>query len=264
MQAELTYQRVRRGLEGLKMDTALQALDNVLEAARLEELPAVEVVDRLLELELRARHERRVETNLKFAGLPYRQGLEDFDLDAQPSIDPSLIGQLATLRFLEEGVNVLLLGPPGVGKTALAVGLGMKALEAGHRIYFVACHDLVTKHRRATRSDRLDRLLQTFLRPKILILDEIGYTPLERPEATFLFEIIAKRYDRRKPMIVTSNQSWGAWGEILPDQVMTAAILDRLLHRSITLNIQGESYRLREHRKAGLTAWNPEPKGGQA
>jgi DNA replication protein DnaC len=106
--------------------------------------------------------------------------------------------------------------------------------------------------------DRVDRLLTALLRPRLLILDEIGYTPLERPEATFLFEIVAKRYDRRKPLIVTSNKSWSAWGDILPDQVMTAAILDRLLHRSITLNIQGESYRLRQHRSAGLI---PSPLG---
>ena len=259
MQAELSYQRVRDGFEALKMSAALEALDNVLEVARVEELPVIEIVDRLLEIELSARHDRRVETNLKFAGLPYRQSLDEFDFEAQPSIDPQLVSRLATLRFLEDGTNVLLLGPPGVGKTALAVGLGLRALEAGHRISFVACHDLVIRHRRACRTDREDRLITTLLRPRLLILDEIGYTPLERPEATFLFEVVAKRYQRQKSIIVTSNKSWGAWGEILPDQVMTAAILDRLLHRSVTLNIQGESYRLRQHRKAGLALRPLEP-----
>jgi DNA replication protein DnaC len=252
MQSELTYERVCSGLEGLEMSSALDVLDNVLEDARVGELPVVEVLDRLLQIELAARHERRVETNLRFAGLPYKQRLDDFDFEAQPSLDPTLIGRLATLRFLEEGSNVLFLGPPGVGKTALAIGIALRALEAGHRISFVATHDLVARFRKAVRMDRVDRLLTTMLRPALLVLDEIGYTPLERPEATFLFEVVAKRYDRAKSIIVTSNKTWGAWGDILPDQVMTAAILDRLLHRSVTVNIQGESYRLREHRKAGL------------
>jgi len=262
MQGELTYQRVRQGLEALRMSAALEILDNALEAGRVDELAPVEVLDRILDVELKARHDRRVETNLKFAGLPYRQSLDAFDFEAQPSIDPQLVGRLATLHFLDEATNVLILGPPGVGKTALAVGLAIRALEEGHRIFFVACHDFVARFRRAQRADRLERLLTTMLRPRLLILDEVGYTPLERPEATFLFEVVAKRYDRKKPMIITSNKSWGAWGEILPDQVMTAAILDRLLHRSVTINIQGESYRLRQHRKAGLSPLPVPTKGG--
>jgi len=252
MKAELAYRQVRDHLAALRLDTALSLLDNALEEARTEDLAPVEVLGKLLSAELAARHERRVETNLRFAGLPYRKRLEDFDFSAQPSIDASLVGRLATLHFLETGVNVLFLGPPGTGKTALAIGLAIKALEAGHRIFFITCHDFVARYRRAARMGREDRLLTTLLRPRLLILDEIGYTPLGRPEATFLFEVIAKRYDREKSVIVTSNKSWGAWGEIFPDQVMTAAILDRLLHRSVTINIQGESYRLREHRRAGI------------
>jgi len=262
MQSQLSYERVRQGLEDLQMSTALEALDNTLEAVRVEELPPIELVDRLLDIELKARHDRRVSTNLKFAGLPYHQKLSDFEFDAQPSIDQNLIGRLGTLRFLEDGTNVLLLGQPGVGKTALAIGLALRALEAGHRIYYIPCHDLVGRLGKAIKLDRRERLLSTMIRPKLLVLDEIGYTPLERPEATFLFEVVAKRYDLGKSIIITSNKSWGSWGDILPDQVMAAAILDRLLHRSVTINIQGESFRLRQHREAGINPMSLEKQKG--
>lgn len=132
----------------------------------------------------------------------------------------------------------------------------MKAVEAGHRVFLITCHDLVGRVRRAVRMGRQERLLTTLQRPKLLIFDEIGYPPLERPESTFLFEVIAKRYDREKAIVVTSNKSWGAWGEILLDQVMTAAILNRMLHGFVNVNIQGESYRLREHRRPGLSPRN--------
>ena len=165
MQAQLTYERVRSALDQLSMSAALASLDNVLELARIDELQPVDVVDRLLDFELKARHDRRVETNLKFAGLPYRQRLDAFDFDAQPSVDPQLIVRLASLSFLDDGANVLLLGPPGVGKTALAVGLASKPSKPATAIHFIACHDFVGRFRKAVRFDRVDRLLTTMLRP---------------------------------------------------------------------------------------------------
>jgi len=252
LQASLACEAARSKLEHLGLLVARDALDNVLESVRLEDLSVAEALDRLLGMEARARHERTVETNMKFAGLPYRRTLEEYDFGAQPGLDRDVMDRLSTMRFMAEGVNVIFLGPPGVGKTHLAVGLTLKAIEAGHKAYFTTMSDLVRKYREAVRQDRLGRLLGILARPALLVLDEVGYTQLERPEGSFLFDVIAVRYQRQKPLILTSNKSWGRWGEILPDSIMTAALLDRLLHRSITVNIQGESYRLRDHRKLGL------------
>ena len=252
MQASLACEAARSKLEHLGLLVARDALDNVLEIVRLEDLSVAEALDRLLGMEAHARHERTVETNMKFAGLPYRRTLEEYDFGAQPGLDREVMDRLSTMRFMAEGVNVIFLGPPGVGKTHLAVGLTLKAIEAGHKAYFTTMSDLVRKYHEAARQDRLGRLLGILARPALLVLDEIGYTQLERPEGSFLFDVIAVRYQRQKPLILTSNKSWGRWGEILPDNIMTAALLDRLLHRSITVNIQGESYRLRDHRKLGL------------
>lgn len=252
MRASLACEAARSKLEHLGLLVARDALDNVLESVRLEEISMAEALDRLLGFETRARHERTVEANMKFAGLPYGRTLEEFDFSAQPGLDREVIERLSSMRFMAEGVNVIFLGPPGVGKTHLAVGLALKAIEAGHKAYFTTMSDLIRKYREAARTDRIGRLLGILARPALLVLDEVGYTPLERPEGSFLFDVIAVRYQRQKPIILTSNKSWGRWGEILPDSIMTAALLDRLLHHSITVNIQGESYRLREHRKLGL------------
>ena len=253
MSSQVSYERVRESLERLKMEAALVELEDVLERGGREEKTAVEILDDLLERELRDRFERRVKTNFKLSGLPLVKRLEEFDFEAQPQVPKRTVEELATLRFLHQGENVLFLGPCGVGKTHLGVGLAVKALENGHRVYFLTLHDLVTKARVAREKNKLHVLERVIHRSDLFVLDELGFLPLAAEDATFLFEVINKRYHSQKSTIVTSNKSFGQWGEIFPDSVLATALLDRLLHHGITINIRGESYRLKNRREAGIT-----------
>ncbi len=243
-------------LDRLKMDHLHAALDGLCEHASKKDLSYREFLEQALEQEWGGRHQKGLESRLKQARLPWVKTLEQFDFSFQPSIDRKAIRELSGLGFVERGENVVLLGPPGVGKTHLAVALGVKAAEAGHRVMFLTLDRLVTTLTKARQENRLDRQLKQLTYPKVLILDEIGYLPMNREEASLFFRLINRRYEKA-PTILTSNKSFMDWGEVFGDQVIATAILDRLLHHSTTINIKGESYRLKEKRKAGLVSGTP-------
>lgn len=253
MSAAVSYERTRENLEHLGMSAALAALDSTLEAGQKNERLAVEVLDELLQIERAARFERRIQTNLRLSGLPARKTLDAFDFSAAPDVPRKTVEELMTLRFLHQGENILFLGPCGVGKTHLATGIALQAVEAGHRVYFLTLHDLALKARKERARDRLEDLMRNLVRPELLVLDEIGYLPLSQEDATFLFEVTNKRYQQGRSIILTSNKSYGRWDEFFPDPVLATALLDRLLHHATTVNIRGESYRLRHRRAAGFS-----------
>jgi len=244
-------ERVHAALTELGLSQADALLESHLERAANQQQSYADFLLGLLGSEQEFRKGRALATRLRMANLPYAKTLSDFDLGFQPSIDARLVRELQTLRFVSDASNVILLGPPGVGKTHLAVGLSRCALEAGMSVYFVTAHDLICDLGKAARDGNLDRRMRLYEKPKVLVIDEVGYLPLDPVGATLLFQLVSARYERGS-IVLTSNKSYTDWGQVFGETTLAAAILDRLLHHSTTLNIRGESYRLKERKKAGL------------
>lgn len=238
-------------LDKLRMDHLEAQIDTVCEQAAEKQLDYKSFLVQALQTEWQGRYQKGIEARLRLARFPWLKTLEQFDFEFQPSLDRRQVRELAGMSFVERAHNVIILGPPGVGKTHLAIGLGMKAVETGYSVLFLTLESLMIRLVKAFNENRLERSLQQLVYPKVLIIDEIGYLPLSNLEASLFFRLVVRRYERAS-LIITSNKSFLDWGEIFNDPVLATAVLDRLLHYSTTLNIKGESYRLKEKRKAGL------------
>lgn len=251
--SRLYEEKASQALEQLGLTTALSQLDQAGQQAAAEQWSYTHYLGYLLEAELDARYRKTVALNLQFSRVPYPKRLADFDFTVQPSIDRRLIEELHTGRFLAEGRNIVFLGPPGVGKTHLAISLGIMTAEMGHRVYFTTAVDLARKLTQAMAQNRLHRELNALTQPKLLILDEVGYLTFDAAQASLLFQVLCRRYEKSQSIIITSNKAFGQWADVFAgDSIMASAALDRLLHRCTVINIRGESYRLKDRRLAGI------------
>ena len=242
---------LEESLKRLTLPTLSERLEGWLETAVKQEWTHRELLEKIVAEEVSGKHHKRSEMGVRMARFTFVKTLDGFDFTAQPSLDPKRVRELAVCRWVGNRDNVVLLGPPGVGKTHLSVALGVEAIRNGYRTLFVGAQALIAGLVKAHQEGRLDEKLKQLSQFKLLTVDEIGYIPIDRMGANLFFQLISRRYDKGS-MILTSNQTYANWGEIFGDPVIASAILDRVLHHASTLNIKGESYRLKEKRKAGL------------
>ncbi|CAA19605.1 MULTISPECIES: IS21-like element helper ATPase IstB [Streptomyces] len=247
--SELTSNRIRTTAAKLGLPHLAEALNQYVQRADEAKMGYLDFLDLVLAEELAVRDDRRFRNGLRLSKLPHHKTLEDYDFSFQPDLDPRKVKDLATLSFIEDKANVALLGPPGVGKTHIAVALAVAACRAGYSIYFTSLDDMVRHLKAAEDQGRLISKLTSYLRPAVLVVDEVGYQPLERAEANLVFQVISKRYEKGS-IILTSNKTFGEWGQVFGDEVLATAILDRLLHHCEVVSINGNSYRLKNRLQA--------------